>query len=291
LYSAESLYDGYVRGEIRSYDQTPDARIYQHYLETGGPRPCSIIETLARRLHDHAITDALEEVIAGRNVVAIMGGHSMKRDEAGYLQIALLSRRLSADGFLMSSGGGPGAMEAANLGAAFSSRSETILCEAVAQLAETPTFSPIGPWLDSAFMVREEHLSGAATMGKSIGIPTWYFGHEPPNVFATHIAKYFANSVREEGLVSIPLAGIVFAPGSAGTIQEIFQDATQNHYLTMGIASPMVFLGRDFWTETTPIFPLLQRLSSDKSYHDLLLVTDDIQEAALFLNRFAAATL
>ncbi len=62
---------------------------------------------------------------------------------------------------------------------------------------------------------------------KSIGIPTWLYGHEPPAPFATHIAKYFANSVREDGLLTIAKHGVIFAPGSAGTTQEIFQDATQ----------------------------------------------------------------
>ena len=37
----------------------------------------------------------------------------------------------------------------------------------------------------------------------SLGIPTWYYGNEPPNLFASHAGKYFFNSVREDGLVSI----------------------------------------------------------------------------------------
>ena len=32
-----------------------------------------------RYLHDHSITDALYELIRGRKVVAIMGGHGMER--------------------------------------------------------------------------------------------------------------------------------------------------------------------------------------------------------------------
>jgi len=29
-------------------------------------------------------------------------------------------------------------------------------------------------------------------------IPTWFYGHEPPDVFASAIAKYFSNALRED---------------------------------------------------------------------------------------------
>ena len=38
---------------------------------------------------------------------------------------------------------------------------------------------------------------------QSLGVPTWFYGHEPTNLFATHVAKYFANSIREDGLLAI----------------------------------------------------------------------------------------
>jgi predicted Rossmann-fold nucleotide-binding protein len=65
-----------------------------------------------------------------------------------------------------------------------------------------------------------------------------------PTPFATHIAKYFANSVREEGLLAIAKGGVIFTPGSAGTMQEIFQDLAQNHYQSFGVSSPMVFMDK-----------------------------------------------
>ena len=64
---------------------------------------------------------------------------------------------------------------------------------------------------------------------------------EPISQFASHIAKYFSNSIREDGMLAVATAGIVFAPGGAGTMQEIFQDAAQNAYRTFG-RSPMAFL-------------------------------------------------
>ena len=76
-------------------------------------------------------------------------------------------------------------------------------------------------------------------------MPTWFYGHEPTNLFSVHVAKYFSNSIREDGLLAIAEHGIIFSPGSAGTTQEIFQDATQNHYATFGTISPMVFLSKE----------------------------------------------
>ncbi|BAU86393.1 rossmann fold nucleotide-binding protein [Streptomyces laurentii] len=61
-----------------------------------------------------------------------------------------------------------------------------------------------------------------------MGIPTWFYGREPPNAFASQVAKYFANAIREDGLPARSTAGVVFLPGAAGTVQEIFDDATPN---------------------------------------------------------------
>jgi hypothetical protein len=62
----------------------------------------------------------------------------------------------------------------------------------------------------------------------SIGMPTWLYGLEPPIVIASVMAGYFASSAREEDLLTIAGNGLILAPGGAGTIQEIFQDAAQN---------------------------------------------------------------
>ena len=77
--------------------------------------------------------------------------------------------------------------------------------------------------------------------GESLAIPTWVTAGEPISLFASHIAKYFSNSIREDGLLAVATAGIVFAPGGAGTMQEIFQDGAQNAYRLFG-RSPMAFL-------------------------------------------------
>ena len=84
-------------------------------------------------------------------------------------------------------------------------------------------------------------------------------------------------------LLAIAKHGVIYAPGSAGTIQEIFQDAAQNHYGTFEMASPMVFFGRRYWTEEKPVYPLLEGLAAGRQYGDLLTITDDVDEVVDFI--------
>jgi predicted Rossmann-fold nucleotide-binding protein len=290
LYSAEELYAGFDPSRPETYADTLDARIYAHWNSRGGPNPPSILETLAQRLHDHAISDALEEVLIHegkpRRVVAIMGGHSMLRGQPDYRSVAELARALSRLGFFLVSGGGPGAMEATHVGAWFAGRPDSEMDAALAVLAQAPSYKD-REWLARAFDVRATWpMLDASAMGDSLGIPTWLYGHEPPNPFATRIAKYFANSVREEGLLTIARGGVIYSPGSAGTVQEIFQDACQNHYNTVGVISPMLFLGREFWTKTRPVYPLLEHLARGHEYARHLLLTDSQEDIVQALVRF-----
>ena len=286
LYTAETLYDNYILGEPENYRKCFDYKVYKYYLSKG-KTATDIKETLARTLHDHAMSDALHELLGQydeRRVVGIMGGHSLLRTDATYRQVASLSKRLTEEGYLMISGGGPGAMEATHLGAWMAGHTSEELEHAIEILSEAPSYKdPL--WLDTAFQVRAlyptpQHIS--------LGVPTWLYGHEPATPFATHIAKYFENALREDGILTIAKGGIIYSPGSAGTMQEIFQDAVQNHYLSFGYASPMIFLGTKYWTHDIPVYPLLEQLSSQGRYHNLLLsITDDEQEAAERLRDFS----
>ncbi len=286
LYSAETLFDGFSPDEPCSYCQTTDVKVYQHWLDTGGPNPATIADALARRLHDMAMTDAIKDFLASRatdgKIVGMMGGHSMKRSDDAYLMSAKISRELTRRGYLMVSGGGPGAMEATHVGAWFVDRSDRELEDAVKDLSFAPSYQD-KEWLAAAFRVREKYPARDNDAHVSLGIPTWLYGHEPPTPFASHIAKYFANSVREDGLVTVASSGLIFAPGSAGTIQEIFQDATQNHYATTGASSPMVFLNTNYWTNEKPIYPLLKQLALDQPYHDLIAIFDDMDGVVSFI--------
>ncbi len=286
LYSVEELFAGFDLADPKGYHSTYDYQVYEEYLAQGKHQPPSIFTSLLRRLHDHSITDAIEELIAGRKVVAVMGGHGMERRDPFYLRVARIARELTRRGFLMASGGGPGAMEATHLGAWFVTRSEDELAAAVDKMKARPTDAVPGKeyadpdWLHRAWRVREAYPLDPTTAEASIslGIPTWLYGHEPPAVFATHIGKYFANSVREDGLLAIAKHGVIFAPGSAGTTQEIFQDATQNHYGSMGYISPMILFGRKHWTETRPLWDFLQKAAEGKRFGELLALTDNEPE-------------
>ncbi|MBW2452914.1 MAG: hypothetical protein JRI68_00290 [Deltaproteobacteria bacterium] len=299
LYAVEELYDRFDRTAPDSYAECLDARVYRHFKATGGSAPASILETLARRLHDHAISDALEELLAGdgtpRKVVAIMGGHAMLRTDPSYAKVVRMARDLSRRGFLMASGGGPGAMEATHVGPWLAGRDDDALALALNILAGAPSYRD-REWLARAFEVRERLPLSDADRERyvSLGIPTWLYGHEPPNAFATHVAKYFANSVREDGLLAIAKHGIVFSPGSAGTIQEIFQDACQNHYVTQGVASPMVFFGVAYWQQEKPVYPLLRSLADAHEYGKWLSITDSpekVVEALVAFDTSGAAAM
>jgi len=79
-------------------------------------------------------------------------------------------------------------------------------------LSTAPLFSD-EQWLPTAYRVRAKYPL-VQPQGQpeivSLGIPTYFYGHEPPNMFQTHVAKFFANSVREDALISIALNGIIF---------------------------------------------------------------------------------
>ena len=278
LYGHTELYNDFSYTDPSSYADTNDYLIYKYYDSKGKAEPTSIKDSLAQRLHDHSITDSLYDYLAiwdSYKVVAIMGGHSLRRDTADYRSIVLISKTLAEKGHLMISGGGPGGMEATHLGTWMAYRDEKEIDEAISILSKAPLYSD-ELWLSAAFEVMEKF--SLQTNVESVGIPTWFYGHEPPTPFATHIAKYFANSVREEGLLAIAKGGIIFAPGSAGTIQEVFQEAAQNHYSTFGNISPMVFLNRKYWEEDKPVYPLLQKLAEGHKYGELLAISDEVSE-------------
>jgi predicted Rossmann-fold nucleotide-binding protein len=296
LYTPAELFAGFDPDgppDTSGYAATLDAEVFRHVAATGGAQPTSIAESLAQRLHDHAITDSLDAALAGTRPVAIMGGHDIVRASAQYATVAGLARRLAREGYLLLSGGGPGAMEATHLGAWMAGYPDAEFDAALAVLAPRPAGSPPGgeyrdaDWLHRAWRVRERWPDGADNA--SIGIPTWVYGHEPPAAFAGQLAKYFANSVREEGLLAVATYGVVFTPGSAGTVQEIFQDAAQNHYASFGPASPMVLLGVAHWTERLPVWPLLQALAAERAYRELIVLTDDPDEAAAVIGAYTRA--
>ena len=311
LYTWETLLNGYNPEKRETYDTTTDWLAYLSYIIPQAPgKPVKYVkvdleEVLARRLHDHFITDEMEEFLEafrpphGKGIVAIMGGHDRARSDAIFAKVARMARTLTRLGFLIASGGGPGLMEAANLGAWSASLADDILESVIKELATSaPSYKDKEEWLSSAWKARQRHEADIdPTVSRSLGIPTWFYGHEPPNIFATHIAKYFENSLREEGLLAIATHGVVFAEGNAGTVQEIFQDACQNYYVNYNYRSPMILFGSNYWeqmpdkTGTYPIkakdaFGLLRVLAREKGFEDLILSTDDEAEVVAKIETF-----
>ena len=317
LYTAEELYQGYKpfyvtessgrvyldyaeakkrSDEVRlsddeekdraSFSQCYDSRVYQHFMDCGKIAR-DVNESVARTFHDHGIHMALNAFLAEhdpRRCIGIMGGHAILRTDPIFACIALMSKRLTEEGFFMVSGGGPGAMEATHLGAWMAGRTDDEVLQAVKMLAEAATSFKDARWVSSALDVMRRYPQ---TQYVSLGVPTWLYGHEPSTPFATHIAKLFINSVREDIILTIAFGGIVFTPGSAGTLQEIFQDAVQNHYLSFGFASPMIFMGKRFWTDDVPVYPMIQHLVRTGRYKNLLLtLTDDPVEIEGVLKEF-----
>jgi predicted Rossmann-fold nucleotide-binding protein len=295
LYSPSELFDRFDPNDpVSSYQNCLDWLVYKSYIDpaTRLERPVDVDVLLMRRLHDASISEALEDLLdpqTRNRSVAIMGGHDRGRNEPIYAQTAKVAMELTNQGYLIITGGGPGLMEAGNLGAyaAGFADSDAALEQALTALSTAPIYND-PKWLSVGFdtwkaMGKPDHPEKS----RSVGLPTWFYGHEPPNVFATDIAKYFENSVREEGLLAVALAGVIFAEGNGGTVQEILQDACQNYYRTYAKRkSPMILFGTDYWNppamsfnnprdKRKQVYLLLHKLATEKHFDDYLLLTDD----------------
>jgi predicted Rossmann-fold nucleotide-binding protein len=292
--------------------------------------------------------------------VAICGGHALKRADPQYQTLVELGNRIATSGFICATGGGPGAMEASNLGAYIaglqhcrsvedlsaparsghpeglvevgtaldevcvedtqprmrrSSSGEGMFVDttasAVARISaerlclreDPPMLSPHrenctrrdiarAMELIRSFPVtddRPEYQNSRPAEAvieefglprhytPSIGIPTWRYGHEPPNLFTAYHAKFFQNSIREDILLQICFGGLIITPGGPGTMQEIFQAACINAYSREGYDYPMVFLGVQFWTDNG-IWDLVCRQAAGRPYAKLLLLSDSVDE-------------
>jgi predicted Rossmann-fold nucleotide-binding protein len=280
LYTRDYLMQGWRPGADHAV--TLDGRIYDYVKAHGGRAP-DMEEGLAQRVHDHFIDVALAAFLmrTGRPVVGIMGGSTTAAADRNYRRVVRLTAALTRRGYLVVSGGGLGIMEAANLGAYLADRSDVERDDAVDALAAaTPWARDAAAYMGAADAIRERFAPG----GVSLAVPSWVTAGEPISQFASHIAKYFSNSIREDGLLAVATGGIVFAPGGAGTMQEIFQDAAQNAYRVFG-RSPMAFLDVQHYREETGLYSALARQATRLGFADLLSIADEPEE---ILDRFPA---
>ncbi|MFJ8686113.1 LOG family protein [Micromonospora wenchangensis] len=302
LYTPTDLAEGFATA---GFAGMYDTRVYDHFRAHGGALP-DVKEALGQRLHDHGVDNALADATrtwlathGPQSVVGVMGGHAVPRGSVPYRMAAVLGWELARADRLVVTGGGPGVMEAANLGAFLSAWPAQELNTAIDLLAVAPDFTDHDRYTAAALAVRDRY---AATVPQQRGpgldwarsgglaIPTWLYGHEPANLFAGRIAKYFSNAIREDTILRLARGGIVFAPGRAGTVQEVFQAATKTYYGTDGASGAYVFLDRAYWTRELPIESLLRPLFAGSPFGDLsgsIHLTDDVREAVRVLTATA----
>lgn len=293
LYTPQELYAGFNPNDPSTLDNYKDRKIYLTFKDKDGvEKKVDDDVKLIRRMHDATVSEALNNLIAPikTKIVAIMGGHDVSRAHQSYADTAYLALDLANEGYIIATGGGPGLMEAANLGAyaAGFTNPKDLIAEVIEKIKKHDAVNnDYTPWMKAGYaawsdMGAPEHPEKSM----NIGIPTWFYGHEPPNLFATDIAKYFENSVREEGLLAIAQGGIVFMRGNAGTVQEIFQDACQNYYGNYDkLRSPMVLFETDYWNPAAmdlvdrknkrkQVYPLLYKLAFEKNFEDYITISD-----------------
>jgi predicted Rossmann-fold nucleotide-binding protein len=283
LYTNDELMSGYEAGDPAT---TLDARIG---IEAQLPQTPA--RTVARGIHDATIDAALTRFLDGAPgpIVGVMGSHSVPRGTDTYRLVAELGRDLSRAGYVVTTGGGPGLMEAANLGAWLAPFHDDALAAAIELLERAPLYDAApAEFLEAAVAVRRRWPRG----GTSLGVPTWLYVDEPLNQFSERIAKYFANSIRENGLLAIALGGVVYAPGGIGTAQEVFTDAAQNGYTMYGVRSPMVFLGREHYERDQPaLVEAVRGHAAQAGWEHLVRVVDDVPSAVAAIDELVPSDL
>ena len=209
-----------------------------------------------------------------------MGGHAVQRGEPAYADAARLGG-CSAQHITVATGGGPGAMEAANLGARLAGRPHDDLDEALAALAAVPSYRPsVGAWAERGPRASSDALAGRT---ESLGIPTWHYGHEPPNVFATAIAKYFRNATREAILLRSATPASCSCPAPAAPSRRSSRTPARTTTPTSRRSRRWCWSGAAYWTETLPAWPLLQRAGRGRPMEPHVHLVDAVEEAANLL--------
>lgn len=324
LYSCGILMNGFDPQSPASILETFS---FQQYLafepfKTPGRQAADALSTVAA--HDAAVNFHLLQhmhSVSGphSHFVGIMGGHSIGRTTAAYRNMANLARFLTSEGFTIVTGGGPGLMEAAHLGAYFSGSSDETWSKVLMKLENVQKDNAIDiipapkkhqsatGWayaydaagLHAWYSWADQLKSLADNPGESLAISTWEYGNEPVMPFASAYACYFQNSIRESHLVRESRAGIIYGRGGGGTLREIWQDVEENYYVrSREELTPMVFFDAErYWgdlstngTATVDVFGTIIRTLNHAhrrdsfAWEDKIVATTDYQKVLGLLN-------
>jgi len=276
LYNIEDLYNNFDPDIPRSYKNSTDYEIYTHFIDHQNKGSLPPFIQVTESIHDSSVRMALYEYVAKFNnpkkIIGVMGGHKIRRDDEFYKKVALISKRLTEKDYLMVSGGGPGMMEATHLGAYFAYYKEQDLLDAISLLSEAPLYSD-EKWLTLSYKVIEKYPPKYRL--NSLSVPTWVHGHEPPNPFPGKIAKFFSAAIRQEVLIEVTKGAILYSPGSAGTIREIFQTVEQNHYNLFDNLYPMIFINKEYWTNLLPAYYFFTNEKTKSALNNLVTFIED----------------
>ena len=216
--------------------------------------------SLAQALHDHAIDEALTAWVTGRRAVGVMGGHALDRGAAGVRRRRPARAACSVAAHVVATGGGPGAMEAANLGGclAGAARGGPRRGAGPAGRRRRRSARRSDAWVGRRRSAVVDASADAASRWASRPGST---ATSRPTSFATAIAKYFRNATREAILLAdlrrrdrVPARRRRDRAGDLpGRLRELLRRRV--------LVAPMVLVGREYWTETLPAWPLLRALA------------------------------
>lgn len=295
LYTVDELWTGF--DPDMNKNTSLDAEIFRYFKTKSKYNP-RLEELQAQRSHDGGIEYAVDDLLGtddtsyptGKRPVMILGSHSKLRSDPWFARVARLTYDLARANFFVCSGGGPGLMEAANLGAYMATnytKGELNDALDILRLSQEPAPGDarkqyeMPDYWEVAQRVVERFPNG----GESLGVPTWFYGHEGANIFCRWIAKFFSNGLRESKMTSIGHFGSIFTPGGPGTSQEVFTDAAENAYHSFQWLSPMIFFNEESEPNVAKMMDVVnQQTSPDYRSQEMLLRSTNAQQIIDFLN-------
>ena len=224
LYTPEDLAAGFAeRGFAGMYDTV----VYRHFRgarrraagRARGARPAD-----ARPRHRQRAGRRHRRLGWPRTAARSVGHHGRARRAARRRRVPARPPRSAggwpAAGRLVVTGGGPGRDGGGEPGRVPGhGRPADDLAAAIDVLAAAPDFHDHDPYTAAALAVRRAFHAAAETATDAdvvgwarhggLAVPTWLYGHEPANLFAARIAKYFSNAIREDTILRLARGGIV----------------------------------------------------------------------------------